>query len=249
MKSFLYTFAAFILVLLSSCGGDNKNNAIDEPDIPEQENKFPTELVGTWMYYSGTSGSIFFDYDEKDLLNISLTFVGNGNILESVYYFNSSRKGDYNEVKGNWFIENQKLIITNWDGERRPDDFSYKINNDNSLTITINGNSSKFYKKEDIIKLYPSLITDSWDNGRTDSGRERITFRGDGSGYEQSLYWEGRVFMSGSTFDWSYADETITAVYDNVATSIATKNYKIRYLNTKSLSWTIGNGSSFWLRD
>lgn len=249
MKSVLYLFTALSFLLLSSCSGDNKNAVIDEPDVTEQDNKFPSELVGTWIYYTGTSGSIFFDYDEKDLLNISLTFVENGNLLESVYYFNSSRIVDYNEVKGNWFIENQKLIITNWDGERRPDNFSYQINNDKSITITINGNSSVFYKKEDIIKLYPSLMIDSWDNGRTDSSRERITFRSDGSGYGQSLYWEGRVFMSGTTFNWSYADETITVVYNNVASSFATKNYRIKFLNKKSLSWTIGNGSSYWLRD
>jgi hypothetical protein len=39
--------------------------------------------------------------------------------------------------------------------------------------------------------------------------------------------------MSGSTFKIFYADETIAAVYDNAATSNATKNYKITYLNTK----------------
>lgn len=54
--------------------------------------------------------------------------------------------------------------------------------------------------------------------------------------------------MSCSSFKWFYEDETITAAYDN-ATSIATKNYIITYLNTKSLSWTISNGSSFGLRD
>lgn len=32
--------------------------------------------------------------------------------------------------------------------------------------------------------------------------------------------------MSDSTSKWFYADETITAAYDNAATSIATKNYK-----------------------
>ncbi len=55
--------------------------------------------------------------------------------------------------------------------------------------------------------------------------------------------------MSGSSFKWFYEDETLTAAYDNAATSIATKNYIITYLNTKSLSWTISNGSSFGLRD
>ena len=61
----------FIFVLLS-CGGDDKNPVNDEPNKPDPvqpATKYPTELVGTWEFYSGNPVAILSSIEENDILN------------------------------------------------------------------------------------------------------------------------------------------------------------------------------------
>ena len=55
MKHLILLSFVFVVTLLS-CGSDGNNSVVDEPDTPDPAqpaNKFPTELVGTWQFYSG----------------------------------------------------------------------------------------------------------------------------------------------------------------------------------------------------
>lgn len=232
------------MLALLSCNGDDNNNP--EPIQPKSKN--PKELVGTWQFYSGNPVSIFSNYEESQILNQTLVFVANGNMNESIEHPNSNLQGESNSINGNWFVENNQLKLTDWQGNEIDRNCSYKIYADSSLTLTINGKASVFYKHDEIKKKYPDLIIGRWDNMRKDSGRTRITFNRDGKGSVQTTYIEGAFYGYGS-FSWSYNNNIITTIHDNVASSIATREYLINYLNKKSISWTYKNNIVHYVRE
>lgn len=240
MRQPIFYLAALIVLSysMSSCGGDDNN--IDEP-VNSNENRYPSELVGTWFYHSGDPSSLFVDFEGNDILNITYTLTSNGNLQESFVYYSGDYSGKSTSTLGNWYVENKKLIITDWNANMIHNGLSYKFNNDNSLTITINGKSSLFYRQEDIEKIYKDLIIGTWNNNALGGGKTRITFNRDGSGHQQSTYING--FYYGSThFSWSCNGNELTIKNDDAPQSNTTK---INYVNKKSFSW----GTSYFTKE
>lgn len=249
MKLLKLSSLIFIFVLLS-CGSDN-NTVIDEPDKPEPVqpvNKYPTELVGTWQFYSGNPVGILSSIEEKDILNQTFIFVANGNMNEAIVHPNTNYQGETSSANGNWFVENKQLKLTDWQGNAISSNCSYKINADSSLTLTISGKSAVYYKQEDIKKKYSDLIIGSWNNMRDGSARERMSFYNTGRGYSQSYFING-FYYGGEPFSWTYNDNVITVIYDNIAGSMGHHEYVLNYLNNNSISWTYKNEAKFYVRE
>lgn len=247
MKKVLIIFS--LMMLLVACGGDNNNPVIDEPDSVEPANKYPTELVGTWEFYSGNPVAVLSSIEENDILNHTFIFVANGNMNEAIVHPDRNKHGETISANGNWFVENKQLKLTDWLGNAIGGNCSYKINADNSLTLTIGGKSAVYYKHEEIRKKYPDLIVSRWNSLRQDdAGKERMTFNSDSTGCYETYYHNG-FFNGQGDFTWSYNENIITARYRNVASSIATEEYVINYLNKKSISWTFKNDTVYYTRE
>ena len=232
------TIAIFLMAFFSSsCGSDS-----NEPDSIQPENKYPAELVGTWQYYSGNPVSVFSSINENDILNQSFIFVANGNMNEAIVHPNGNTSAN-----GNWFVENKQLKLTDWQGNAIDGNCSYKINADGSLNLTIGGKSAVYYKQDEIKKYYPGLIVSTWNSLRQDAGKTRMIFSSNGKGVFLSTYIDGAFYGRGD-FIWSYSDNVITAVYENRASSFATEEYVLNFLNKKSISWTFKNNTVFYVR-
>ena len=234
MKKNILYLLTFVLLSFSlpSCGDDNNNIVIDEPEGTES-NRYPVELVGTWCYYSGNPNSLFVDFNEKDILNMTYTLTSNGNLSETFVFYSPDNEGKKTSTIGNWSVENKTLMISDWNGNKINGDLSYSLNNDNSLTLTINGTSAIYYKQEDIVKLYPKLIIGAWNNNWPANGKIRYSFNSDGTAVRQSNYING-FFCGRSSFTWSInGNELIT---QNEGVSEQGKS-TINYLNKRSLSW------------
>lgn len=237
------TIAIILMALIfSSCGSDS-----NEPDSAQPENKYPTELVGTWHFYSGNPVSVLSSIDENDILNQSFIFVANGNMSEAIVRPNGNGQGESTTANGNWFVENKQLKFTDWQGNTIGGNCSYKINADGSLNLTIGGKSAVYYKQDEIKKYYSGLIVSTWNSLRQDGGRTRMIFSSDGKGAFLSTYIDGAFYGRGD-FTWSYSDNVITAVYENRASSFATEEYVLNYLNKKSISWTFKKNTVFYVR-
>ncbi len=233
MKKYIYFLLAVFCVTMVSCGDDNNTN--DEPIQPDntEDNKFPTELVGVWCYYSGSPNSLFVEFNEEDILNMTYTFTSNGNLNETFVYYSPDYEGKKTSTIGNWSVENKKLSIYDWNGNKFNGDVSYKINDDNSMTLTINGNSAIYYKQEDIVKYYSKLILGGWNNNWPANGKIRYTFSSDGTAERQSNYING-FFYGSSSFTWSISGNELITQNEGVSEQgIST----INYLNKRSLSW------------
>lgn len=230
-----------LLLALLSCNGDDNDN----PAQPNSKN--PIELVGTWQLYSGDPVAMFSNLEDSQILNQTLIFVVNGNMNESIV--KRDHPSEKSSVNGNWFVENKQFKLTDWQGNEINKAFNYKIGADSSLTLTINGKSAVYYKQEEIKNKYPDLIVSRWNNLATfDAGKERMTFSSDGTGCFETYYKNG--FYNGrGNFTWSYANNVITAVYKDVATSIATEEYTINYLNQISISWTFKDKTVYYVRE
>ena len=239
------------MFVLLSCGGDGNNTVIDEPNQPDPvlpPNKYPTELVGTWQFYSGNPVAVLSSIEESHILNQTFIFVANGNMNEAIVYPDNNQEGNTTSANGNWLVENSQLKLTDWQGNAIGGNYSYKINADSSLTLTIKGKSAVYYKQEDIKKKYPDLIVGSWNNMREGSARTRMSFYDTGRGYLQSYYING-FYYGGEPFSWYYEDNVITAKYDNIAGPTGQHKYSINYLNKKSISWTFKNEAKFYVRE
>lgn len=237
------TIAIVLMALfLSSCGSD-----VNEPDSTQHENKYPTELVGTWQFYSGNPVAVLSNIDENNILNQTFIFVANGNMNESIVRPNGNGQGETTSANGNWFVENKQLKLTDWQGNAIGRNYSYKINADGSLNLAIDGKSAVYYKQDEIQKYYSGLIVSTWNSLRQDGGRTRMIFSSNGKGAFLSTYIDGAFYGRGD-FTWSYSDNVITAVYENRASSFATEEYVLNYLNKKSISWTFKNNTVFYVR-
>ena len=240
----------FILVLLS-CGGDDNNSVIAEPDQPDPvqpANHYPTELVGTWQFYSGNPVAVLSSIEENDILNHTFIFVANGNLNETIVHPDANKQGKTTSANGNWMVENKQLKLTDWQGNVINGSFSYKINADNSLTLTISGKSAVYYKQEDIKLKYLDLIVGSWNNMRDGGARTRMIFNNNGRGASLSNYYNG-AFYGREDFSWSYNDNVITVDYDHITYPTGHHEYVINYLNKKSVSWTFKNEAKHYVRE
>lgn len=232
----------FMTLVLLSCESDS-----NEPDPTQHENKYPDELVGTWQFYSGSPVSVLSSIDENEILNQSFIFVANGNMNEAIVRPNGNGQGEPTSANGNWFVENKQLKFTDWQGNAIDGNCSYKINADGSLNLTIGGKSAVYYKQDKIKMLYSGLIVSTWNSVRQDAGRTCMIFSSNGKGAFLSTYIDGAFYGRGN-FTWSYSDNVITAVYENRASSFATEEYVLNYLNKKSISWTFKNNTVFYVR-
>lgn len=250
MKHLKLVSLIYMLMLLS-CGGDNNNPIIDEPDKPDPvqpANKYPTELVGTWEFYSGNPVAVLSSIEENDILNHTFIFVANGNMNEAIVHLGRNEQGETVSANGNWLVENKQLIITDWQGSIIVENCSYKIDADSSLTLTIGGKSAIYYRQHEIKKKYPDLIDGSWNNMRAGSARARMSFYDTGRGYSQSYYING-FYYGGEPFSWSYSDGVIYVDYDNISKPTGHHEYVINYLNKKSISWTFKNETKHYVRE
>lgn len=250
MKHLKLLSLIFIFALLS-CGGDNSDPDINEPNKPDPvqpANKYPTELVGIWQFYSGNPVAVFSSIEENDILNHTFTFVANGNINEVIIHPDANKQGKTTSGNGNWFVENKQLKFTDWNGNAISNNISYKINSDSSLTLTISNKSAVYYKQEDIKKKYPDLIVGTWNNMRDGGARTQMYFNNSGRGASLSNYYEG-AFYGREDFSWSYNDNVIIVDYDHITYPTGHHEYAINYLNKKSISWTFKNEARHYVRE
>lgn len=249
MKKVLIIFS--LMMLLVACNSDDNNPMINEPDKPDPvqpANKYPNELVGVWEFYSGNPVAVLSTINENDILNHTFIFVANGNMNEAIVHPDRNKQGETISAYGNWLVENKQLKLTDWQGNVIGGNCSYKINADSSLTLTIGGKSAVYYKQNDIKKKYLDLIVNRWNSLRQDDGRERMTFYSNNTGCFETYYKNG--FYNGrGDFTWSYNNNVITAIYKDRASSIATEEYVINYLNMKSISWTFKNNTVHYTRE
>lgn len=248
MRKVLILFS--LMMVLVACGNDDNNTVIDEPDKPEsvQHDKYPTELVGTWEFYSGNPVGVLSSIEENDILNHTFIFVANGNLNEAIVYPDDNQQGKTISVYGNWFVEGKQLKLTDWQGNAIGANCSYKINADSSMTLSFDDRSAVYYRQEEIRKKYPELIVGSWNNMRDGAARTRMSFYDSGRGQSQSYYMNG-MFMGGDSFSWSYSDNVISVDYDNISQPTGHHEYVINYLNTKSISWTFKNEAKHYVRE
>ncbi len=249
MKKVLILFS--LMMMLVACGSDDNKSVIDEPDKPDPvqpENKYPTELVGTWEFYSGNPVAVLSSIEENDILNHTFIFVANGNLNEAIVYPDANKQGKTISAYGNWFVENKQLKLTDWQGNAIDGNNSYKLNADSSLTLTIGGKSALYYKHDEIKKKYPELIIGSWNNMRESAGRAKMIFSNNGRGAFLATYIDG-TFYGRDDFSWSYNDNVITADYDHITYPSGHHEYVINYLNTKSISWTFKNEVKHYVRE
>ena len=247
----LKIFSLLFMLALFSCGSDDNNSVITEPEKPnpvQPESKYPTELVGTWQFYSGNPVAVLSSIEENDILNHTFIFVDNGNMNEAVVYRDDNRFGKTTSAYGNWLVENKQLKLTDWQGNAIGGNCSYKINADSSLTLTIAGKSAIYYKQDEIKKKYPDLIIGRWNNMRDGASKARMSFYSTGRGESQSIYMNG-FYHGGEPFSWSYSDNVIIADYDNIAQPTGHHEYVINYLNKKSVSWTDKNNIKHYVRE
>lgn len=229
--SLFLLLSVIISCVLVSCGNDDNNTVIDEP-TNNKEDSYPKELVGTWVYYSGNPNSLYVDFNGSDILNITFTLTSNGNLSESFVFYSPDYERKTTSTIGNWYVENKKLIVTDWYGNKVSNDLSYKFENDNSLVLTINGNSAVFYKQEVIETFYSNLIIGTWNNNRPGGGKTRISFNSNGKGSRESTYIDGRYY-SRALFTWSCSGNEL--IIKDQETDITTKE-KLIYLNKRSYS-------------
>ena len=245
----LKLLSLFFILALLSCGSDDDNPVNNEPDKPDPvqpSNKYPNELVGTWQFYSGNPVAVLSSIDENDILNQTFIFVANGNMKENIVHPNRNNQGMISSANGNWMVENKQLKLTDWQGNAISGNYSYKINADSSLSINFNGKTAIYYRQEDVKRNYPDLIVSCrW---VTISKYSRMTFYTNGRGCFETYYKNG--FYNGvANFTWSYNDNIIKAIYEDRASSIATEEYVINYLNKKSISWTFKNDTACYIRE
>lgn len=248
---YLNIFSLIFVFVLLSCGGDDNNPIIDEPDKPDPvqpANKYPTELVGTWQFYSGNPVAVLSNIEENDILNQTFIFVANGNLNEAIVHPDANQQGMTTSANGNWMVENKQLKLTDWQGNAISGSYLFKINADSSLTLTISSKSAVYYKQEDIMSKYPDLIVGSWNNMRDGSARARMSFYNTGRGYSQSTYING-FYYGGEPFSWSINDNVISVDYDNISKPTGHHEYVINYLNKKSISWTFKNEARHYVRE
>ena len=107
MKNLLILITFIISLSFISCNKDKNNNdsVIDEPK--QEEIIHPNELIGTWIYYSGTPKSVLSDVDSSLILNHVLTLNSNGNFTESIIAKSSINEGSL--LYGNWKVNNKTI--------------------------------------------------------------------------------------------------------------------------------------------
>lgn len=230
MKTNIVLVALFSSLILFSCGRDGKNN-----EEPKQEGtSYPSELCGTWIYYSGAPKSILSDIDSTLIFNHVLTLTSNGNFSESVSTIDESAP-----LYGNWKVNNKSLVITDWNGNVINSGLSYSIGSDSILSLTSDGKSAFYYRPSILQSMYPSIIFGTWEIYKV----SQLVFNRNGTGVSYSNYHDG-FYLGREYTTWSIAADSLRIRYIDWAESAGLFEYKIDYLNTKYLCITNKNGTS-----
>lgn len=225
MRSYLFILYFFSLLLLS-CGNNDS-----ETDEPIQKTDHPKELVGTWIYYSGTPKSILSDVESGNILNHELALTANGNFSESITAESDNNKDSASPRSGNWKVNNKTLKFTDWYGNPINADISFSLGPDSILVLTCVDNIAYYYKPDDIQKHYSQLIIGTWETYRI-----KIVVSGDGTGAVYNYYSD---YVYGSEkMTWKIEKDSLTINYTDWAYPTSLHKYRINYLNTKHLSWT-----------
>lgn len=238
MKNLLIFLALFISLSFISCGNNENNHdsVIDEPK--QEETNHPNELIGTWVYYSGTPKSILSDVDSNLILNHVLTLTSNGNFSESI----DIQSVDNNApTYGNWKASKKTLVFTDWNGKIIDNGISYSVSKDSILSLTYGNYSAIYYRPSNIHTMYPTLIIGTWER----KGIRKMVFNSDGKGAVYSNYYNG-FYMSREYTTWSIKNDSLLIKYTDWAGDAALNNYKIDYLNTRNLCLKSKDGRAWY---
>lgn len=241
MKNLFLLIVFIISLSFISCNKDKNNNdsVIDEPK--QEEIIHPNELIGTWIYYSGTPKSVLSDVDSSLILNHVLTLNSNGNFTESIIAKSGINEGSL--LYGNWKVNNKTFVFTDWNGNIINNDISYSISKDSVLNLTCGNKSAIYYHPSNLQNMYPTLIIGSWEIYKA----FKIVMLSDGTGAVYSNYYDG--FYRGREYTtWSLNEDSLLIKYKDWAGPAALNEYTIDFLNTKYLCLKSNNGKSCYSR-
>ena len=233
---FLYIFSFLACIsLLASC---SDSDAIDNNEEQSSQQAI-SDMVGVWVYYSGTPVSILTEA-KQNIYNVVLELTANGNIRETLTTKKKAEAAKEKVSYGNWMIKNDKIIVTNWNGDTLVSNISYQTSKNGTLKLIIDGSAISFLNPEVIRSQYPELITGIWINDLNTSGKIRAHFNKDGSGFYQTNYYDNKFFGQ-DDFVWSVKGDTLTIRHTWIAGPTGISNLKINYINKEHLSYKNGN--------
>ena len=236
-----YIFLSFLLsLLLLSCGNgnDNEDIVIDEPQ--KQEN--PSDLVGIWVYFSGTARSVMTTNDSDVILNQVFEFAPNGYFAETITVKSHLDYigGETSTYDGRWWVSGKQIMFSDKYGNPINTSLAYLFKADSALSL----NAAQYYPSAKISNFYSSTIIGTWENYRTLSGKERIDINSGGTGAVYS-YYTNNVYGS-ENMTWKLNNDSLTINYNSWAYPTSLHKYKINYLNTKHLCWTYNNEKYYY---
>jgi hypothetical protein len=249
MRNYFLFILFFFSLLFLSCGkdGEKSDSVIDEPNQQETGmTDHPTELVGTWVYYSGVPKSILSDVEGGEVLNHVLVFTPNGNFSESVTSISNNGIVPSSSV-GNWKANKQVLSFTDWNGNTVNANISFSFDQDSVLILTYAGKNAHYYNSEFMPKLYPESIIGVWESYVSGSGRVRMVFNSGGTGVYNTYYING-MYYGREYITWKINNDSLAINYTDWAYPTSLHEYKINYLNINSLSLNYKEGTSYYSR-
>jgi hypothetical protein len=248
MRSYFLLISFFVSLLFLSCGddGDNNDSVIDEPNQEEtSQNIHPTELVGTWVYYSGTARTVLSTNEGDMILNQILEFASNGYFAETITVKSHLDYigGETSTLDGRWWVSGKQIMFSDKYGNPINTSLAYLFEADSALSL----NAARYYPSAKVSNYFSSTIVGTWENYRTLSGKERIVANSNGSGVVY-IYYSENVYGA-ENMTWKLKDDSLTINYNSWAYPTSLHEYKINYLNTKHLSLTGKDGESFYSKN
>ena len=230
-------------MLFLSCGNDdNKNDSvIDEPDQEEtSQNIYPTELVGTWVYYSGTPRSVMTANESDMILNHILEFASNGYFAETITIKSGLDYigGETSTLDGRWWVSGKQIMFSDKYGNPINTSLAYLFEADSALSL----NAARYYPSPKISNYFLSAIIGSWV-----SGKNRILINRGGTGAVYTYYTD--IVYGSENITWKLSNDSLTINYNSWAYPTSLHEYKINYLNTKHLSLLSKDGTSFYSKN
>ena len=146
MKKYLFYFCFSICLGLLSCGGDDKNNPIDEPVTPTIS--VDKAIIGNWAFTLFHISDASFTKDEKEYpsgtlqVNQDGTFIMKGDIIGKFYteYYGNLPS----EISGTYSLVDSKSLYLNLDNKYN----SLSVQWGNPYDITIYYNENKLLEMD-----------------------------------------------------------------------------------------------------
>ncbi len=205
MKTLHYLLLLALIVGCSKDNGDKPNNDTPIIETPQEPTPISEEIFGEWVIKSGDIPEFISSYtdEEKNKVTIcsqTIEFNQTGNYSENKYVTMAAKWSTKQDV-GNWKGGDNKIVISNWDGEELSDTLYIQSIDKNNLNIKFRGQSITYVKCTEDLNEFNNLekeLVGRWSL----LGKEDNVWTLNSGGTGNIIREIGMGVTSGSTITW-----------------------------------------------